>query len=519
MFEPSKQAERGSSREMTTVSRQLDSLAKQVALLTPLLARALPKQAELGEKLAQSVPEIHAERPAEDAEKKGNDQGEVEFVSMVVDELQQCAWQAGGILLGLSRDAGFDVNKKMVEENKEQQVDDAKQTMLHNFAAILNWFKEYFLGIGKDDPDHAAEERFKEVMGKDLESVITRVVGDSERGQKPKVGGINELSMIAWDTHIKLILIDRKGIHAKATDEQVKVACYEAMLAGLPESLVEKTMVMFVVLDKSHFSLPTLEQGGNKRAIFNIGEDADEALDLFIAKMKSQQKGPIEELDKAGRTELIKEAIAKSKLGPIWPALASGAPAASHKNPASGVPAAAHKNPTSVGAKKKTSNTPCRNFEKDGVCSYGDTCIFAHDDSRKARNAQKQKQRQAKSPISVVKASDQQPAQSGWQQATSRKRRRPKLNVRCRKGVHPSIWKESLQSINKAAYELVTWVERDPADEDWLLVQCKAGEEDKLAELLTQDFNLGGGKSHPRAHRCAAFLNGERCNHATPYCK
>jgi hypothetical protein len=92
--------------------------------------------------------------------------------------------------------------------------------------------------------------------------------------------------------------------------------------------------------------------------------------------------------------------------------------------------------------------------------------------------------------------------------------------------VPPVVWRNSLRSINKDAHSLVTWAERDPADEEWLEVQCKAEEVGKLEKLLLQDFTVARQRRRPnkesahRTHHCADFLNGDRrCQHSKPYCK
>ena len=85
-------------------------------------------------------------------------------------------------------------------------------------------------------------------------------------------GGINELALIVWHTHIKLFVMNENAVHAKATDEQVKVACHEATLEGLPQGPVKKTMVVFVVRNRKHFYIATtINQNGKKQAVFNIG--------------------------------------------------------------------------------------------------------------------------------------------------------------------------------------------------------------------------------------------------------
>jgi hypothetical protein len=495
--EPKKPAEQSISREFAILSRKVDKMSQQLEMLAAHPA-----------KQAESEGKKHVDAPAKHVEVEEKEQEDVVFISMV--PRGACCYQVGGVTRELCSKAGTDLSK--IVENVEKQVDDAKQYVIANFATILTWWKDYGLEKGVEDADHFAEEQWKKLMGKDLASIIDRVVGDPAptdggEAKEPKVGGINELALCVWDTIAEIMVVDQSGVHAKATDEQVKVACHPAMLEGLPKGPADKTARVFAMRKKGHYYLATI----NGQAIFNIGKDADEAQDRIIALLKSQQKGP---LDEAARLEVIKQAIARSKTGntgSTWAGVAAGTPAAGQKNAT----------PVADTSKLSKSNTLCRNYEKNGTCSYGENCGFKHDDSRKGRQRQK-KQQQAKSALTVVKAKNQQPQQTALQQVPSRERQ---LKVWCRKAVHPASWRSSLQSIDKAAHKLVTWAERDVADKEWLFVQCKAGDEDKLAKLLRDNFEVEQQSRRPnsasknRAHHCVDSLNGKNCQHNAPYCK
>jgi hypothetical protein len=485
--EPNKPEERHSSRDITNLYRKIDKMSQQLAMIAARPATHM----------------MAAEAPAKSVvvdEVKEED--EVDLKSM--QKFGKCAYQLAGAALQLCINAGTDLSK--ISEEGAKQVANAKECLTNNHCDMLELLKDYGKEIGSIDPEHFANAQWKEIMGKSSEIVLEQVLTTG------KWGGIVELALALWHTFIEIVVVHADSINAKASDEDVQVAVHPAMLEGLPDGLVKKTMRVFAILKRGHYYLATTKKGGIERAMFNIGKDADEAQALIVAYLKSKQKGPLGQLAEAERRELIKTTI---KDGATWATLAAGTPATGQKNAAPD-PAAVAAKPAAATAKRAKSKTPCRNFEKDGACSYGDTCIFVHGDSRQARNAQKQKQKE-KAAIVVIKASKQQPGQPAWQQVPSRKRQ---LKVWCRQSVHPGKWRNSLQSINEAAHELVSWVERDSADEDWLLIQCQAGEEDKLANLLAQDFTLGGGKSNPRAHHCADFLNGKRrCSHAAPYCK
>lgn len=309
-----------------------------------------------------------------------------------------------------------------------------------------------------------------------------------------------ELALALWHSCVEIVVVHADSINAKAASEEVQVAVHPAMLDGLPDGPVPKTMRVFAILKRGHYYLASTKIGDRERAMFNVGKDADEAQASIVAFL-TNQRGTLGQLAVTERRKQIKAII---RAGTSWAAVAGATPAAGQKNAAL----------VTATVKPAKSNTLCKNFEKDGNCKYGEGCSFVHDDSRMARN---KRQRNQTHPITVVKEKDQQ---STWQQVPSRQRL---LKVWCRPTVHPASWRSSLQSINPAAYELVNWAERSVADEEWLTVQCHFGEEEKLAKLLAQDFKIKQQLRRPnsgnRTHQCADFLNGGDCGHPFPYCK
>ena len=486
MFEePKKPAERH-SRAVTDLSRKVDKISQQLTLLA-----------------ARPATQVAAEGPPNivvvDEEEE---QDEVDLKSM--QQFGKCAYQLAGAALELYSNAGTDLSK--IAEKGAKQVANAKECLTNNHCEMLEKLKEFGKEIGEFDPEHFANAQWKEIMGKSSDIVLEQVLTTG------KWGGIVELALALWHTFLEIVVVHADSINAKASDEEVKVAVHPAMLKGLPEGPMKKKMRVFAVLKQGHYYLATIKKGG---AMFNIGKDADEAQALIVAFLKSTQQGPLGRLTAAERRELIKASI---RDGGSWAAAAARTPAAGQTNAA---PVADAAKPVEAAAKLTKSNTPCRHYEKDGNCSYGEKCMFVHDDSRISRNKRQKSQKRAKSVITVVKAGVQQSNQSAWQQAPSRERQ---LKVWCRTSVHPGSWRSSLQSINPAAHELVTWAERTGANEEWLTVKCKAGEEDKLAKLLAQDFKTkqqsrrSNSNGKQRAHHCAKFLNGDRCNHPAPYC-
>jgi hypothetical protein len=524
--EPNKPADRRDSRELTSLSRQVDKLSQQISLM--------------------------AAGRAKNVEEAKMETTKALLISMKKNG--KCCFEAAGAVLELFSNAGTDLAK--ISEKGAKHVADAKGHLTNNF---INLFKKMEDFASEVDGQHFASTQWKEMIGENPDTILNRV----KEGKT--WGGIVELALALWHTHIEIVVVHAEAIHAKATDDQVQVAVHPAMLKGLPEGPLEKTSRVYVVLENEHYHLAITEQGSSKRAMFAIGKDSDDARDLIVTLLKSKKKGPLGELDEADRREVIAAAFSQPKAGAVRPGVSFAVVTGQHKS-----------SPVADAPKQPGTDVLCRNYENSSICSYGDKCRFLHDDSRKGRNRQNKNRKRTKLADEQKRAeagkkasrgrsrsparkgrgnghdqtgsisdsrsrsasrsrsgsrnhsdrgrddrSNQQPNQGEWQQAPSRKRQ---IRVRCRKTVHPAGWRDSLQSINKAAHALVTWVIRDIADEDWLLVQCESSEEEQLAKLLGQSFTIerrrGLNKSsNRRSHHCADFLNGDRCKHPAPYCK
>lgn len=466
-----------------------------------------------------------------------------------------CCYHLGGIAIELSKDA-FAVLSKLAKE-APKLVSSAKQTLIKNLTKMHEKMERIADFI---DGEHFASSQWKNILGETVDAIMTNVL-DGKR-----YGGIVELALMMWHTNIEVVVLQAKGIHAMSTDLELKGAIHPAMLGSLPTGPVEKTKRLFVVLEPTpHFFLGFTKQGNIQTPIFNIGKEADEAQNLIVALLKSQNRGPLKDLSEAERDAEIARVFDQPRKGVSWARVTAPqetGPAAGQKKAtpaAAPAPAAGQNNAApALDAANSPTTELCRNYEKDQRCRFGERCRFEHDDSRKGRNRRNRKQKRAE-VAAIVKASrgrSRSPRTSDKHKGRSRSRsrsdsrghsrgrsssgsrsppRKPQwtkvasqktqLRVRCRKSVHPVAWRGSLSSINKAAHSLITWVERDKSDEDWLLVQCKGDDAGKLAKLLEQNFTVERQRRRPknngnqRAHHCAEFLNGARCKHHAPYCK
>jgi hypothetical protein len=421
-------------------------------------------------------------------------------------------------------------------------VKEAKQRLMENFTTIHNKLE----GIADYiDGEHFASAQWKETLGMTPDELLLECLEGKVQG------GIVTQGLITYHTDVEITAVHEESINAKASDEQVKVGIHPAMLATLPPGPVKKTRRVFVILKRNHFHFAFTKQGDKKKAIFDIGAEADEAQALIVAFLKSQNKGPLGKLSESERKEEIAKALDKAK-AVSWSDVASqntGPVAGQNKPTPTNTPAGAHV------VDPAEPKELCRNYERDQQCRYGSYCKFFHDDSRKARSRRKRQWKRAevasilsesrsrtrtrnrdksRSPSrsrsrsrgrsrsrSSSGSRSPQPREPQWKTVA---RRTVQLRLRCRKSVHPAAWRTSLRSINKPAYQLVTWVDRDSADEDWLQVQCGAEDVGKLEKLLQQDFTVERQRRRPnkeskrRTHHCADFLKGDRCKHSKPYC-
>jgi hypothetical protein len=476
MFEPDNERNKPTerTRELTDLSRQVDKMSQQLSMLTARPGAANPThEAAKGQASIVVV----------DEEQKEVDEQEVDLKSM--ERFGKCAYQLAGAALQLAEHPGTDLSK--IAEKGAKQVAAAKECLANNHCEMLAKMGEFAEEIGEANAAQFAVTQWQEVIGKSSEDIIDQVLSSD------KWGGIVELALALWHTSVEIVVVHADSINAKASDVEVKVAIHPAMLQQLPKGPIDKMVRVFAVLKRGHYYLATSKKkGGSELARFKIGKEAEEAQDSIVKYLKSKQPGALSQLADAERRRVIKATLKELSC-----------PVVGQKNEA----------PMASIVNAVKSNTPCRNIEKDGHCKFGERCFFKHDESRKARNKRRSNQKQAKDPITVVKAKNQ----PLWQQVPSRER---KLEVWCRASVHPGNWRSSLQSINPDAHELVTWAERSTVGGEWLTVQCKSGEEGKLAKLLDQSFTIKQQSRRNTATRhCAEYLNGARCKHAAPYCK
>ncbi len=510
--------------------------------------KALSQQLEL---LALVKP-----KPVEEAKALEKVAGEVSMDAKDDD----CGFHGGGIALQLSEHP-LDTILKMPSVRLAKE---ARQHLVRNFTTIHNTLEDIAEHV---DGEHFASAQWKETLGKSPDTLLNDVLQGEARA------GIVTLGLITYHTDVEITAVHSESINAKASDERVQVGVYPAMLESLPAGPVKKTKRVFVILKGKHFYFAFIKQGDNRKAIFDIGEEADEAQALIVALVKSERMVPLGDLSEVDRIKAIDKALETKAVS--WANLADPKktrPAADQdKTPPAAAPAG-QKNSAPV-ADAAEQQELCRNYENSQKCRFGDSCKFKHDDSRTAKNRRKRTRKRAElaTVVEESRSRNRQPANGGGHKqsrhespprrsrdsrgrsrsrsrSSSRDRprsrsssgsrspeprkpewttvatRKLRLRVRCPKSVHPGAWRNALKSISNPAHALVTWVERDLADEEWLQVQCEADDVSKLEKLLQQESTVERQRRRPnknstgRTHHCVDFLNGRDCKHSKP-CK
>ena len=214
-----------------------------------------------------------------------------------------------------------------------------------------------------------------------------------------------------------------------------------------------------------HFYIVTV----SGKAIFELGKESEEALAIILENFRTKPKGSgWLDLSAEDRKRAIKQNLSKAKARSYAEVAKAGNRTAQNSSPKAA--------PDNTKTDRTKSKTPCWRFDS-GSCNYTDeACWFTHVHQSTSQRVQRQKTK-----LSVVKAGDQQ-SDCSWQKVPSRSRQ---LLVQRQEGVRPVSWRNSLRKTNRAAYDLVTWVDCADGDE-WMALECKTGEEEKLAKLLAR---------------------------------
>ena len=125
------------------------------------------------------------------------------------------------------------------------------------------------------------ETKVREVTGDFIDNFEVRTLGKA-KGQA-RLGSFIDLAVFTRHEDIRVIVICTDFIFQHSTKEQMLKCVHEAAFPG--ESV--KLRVVCAVLSSGHFDIGVLQENDTSRAVFELGDDWDRALDLILTFIKN----------------------------------------------------------------------------------------------------------------------------------------------------------------------------------------------------------------------------------------
>ena len=228
-----------------------------------------------------------------------------------------CAFHVGNWLIQLTDDPNPDnleVSKKKLQQVKETIIANAcarKDELVATFQS-QNRSSDQQETAGGKTLDQVVTEGIMNDLGEPLESYIARVLeGKGTDGW----GGFETFSLVSKETEVRCVIIDGRKVTSGASDEVIVKATYRAGCRGEKD----KTKTVFVVWTGNHYKLGMTITGGQKQAIFNVGEESDAALKNIISFLKSQSSpAKCSEMKGSDRSKEIKKLVeGKGKISTV----------------------------------------------------------------------------------------------------------------------------------------------------------------------------------------------------------
>ena len=437
----------------------------------------------------------------------------------------ECAVEAAGNALDAVATGGkvSDIGK-----NKDAKVDKARNAIIQNIFAINEEAKEFCFAEGENEREKERNEIWKTVLGKPPAELLMQVT------QKKRWVGYVATALATYHTDAEIVIIDSDNIYAKATDETVRAGVYPALLNGLPAGQAKKRRV-FVVRKRNHYYFGHTSRGNTKQVIFDIGPAAEQALNLIIDHLKSENKPPLAVMSSDERNAEIARVIAMQRKAEnaeeknakgggklSYSAIlkrGGGRPrAASRQSSRASSPAGSRKssraNSPNRGQAPQTAR--CWNFDEAGKCKFGKRCHFLHVRSKASAVSEKKQKKNV-----------------GWQKVSNRrgKSKRPEhlpaLRVHSKADVHPGKWRSLLKRSHSEVHELTSWVAREG---DWFVLHATSSQRAKQLATKIKQLRKAGltvedtasdkadEEEESEVGVCTDCLRGTKCKHANP-CK
>jgi hypothetical protein len=119
-----------------------------------------------------------------------------------------------------------------------------------------------------------------ETTGEFVENFEVRTVGKAKG--EARLGSFIDLAVFTRHEDIRVVVISTDRIFQDSTKEQMLKCVHEAAFPG--ESV--KLRVVCAVLSSGHFDIGVLHANDATQAVFELGDDWDQALDLILTFIK-----------------------------------------------------------------------------------------------------------------------------------------------------------------------------------------------------------------------------------------
>jgi hypothetical protein len=151
----------------------------------------------------------------------------------------------------------------------------------------INWAREQilvnfrrWLSVHSDLKADDLETKVIETTGEFVENFEVRTVGKAKG--EARLGSFIDLAVFTRHEDIRVVVISTDRIFQDSTKEQMLKCVHEAAFPG--ESV--KLRVVCAVLSPGHFDIGVLHANDATQAVFELGDDWDQALDLILTFIK-----------------------------------------------------------------------------------------------------------------------------------------------------------------------------------------------------------------------------------------
>ena len=119
-------------------------------------------------------------------------------------------------------------------------------------------------------------------MGESSSTFIKRVLGKAVGDAR--LGTNVDLAMFTWQENVRVMVVNTRTISGDTPDQVLDKAVQYAEVAGERD----KTRMMCAILHKKHYDLGVLHTAQGIKAVFQVGEEWDNAIRLILRFIKAK---------------------------------------------------------------------------------------------------------------------------------------------------------------------------------------------------------------------------------------